>query len=314
MIQLTHVSKTFDNEKNAVNDISFDVQAGEILVLLGTSGCGKTTTLRMINRLLEPSAGSILIDGTDTSTIPPTELRKGMGYVMQNNGLFPHYTVLENISTVPQLLGWEKDKTIERCITLMHKLKLNPEAYASVYPAQLSGGQQQRVGLARALAADPPILLMDEPFGALDPLTRAGVRKEFKNLDELNKKTVVLVTHDIEEALELGHRICLMNEGRIQQIGSPIDLLFRPNNDFVRNFFDGQRLQLELSALHLQDIWQQIPPADIPDSYREIPATTNCWEAFSLLSKGNVVARSGNICKPVTASSIMDGLHAFQKH
>ncbi|NIG54358.1 ABC transporter ATP-binding protein [Chitinophaga sp. Cy-1792] len=314
MIQLTHVSKIFDNGKNAVDDISFEVQAGEILVLLGTSGCGKTTTLRMINRLLEPSAGNIFIDGADTSTIPPTTLRKGMGYVMQNNGLFPHYTVLENISTVPQLLGWDDDKTRERCISLMHKLKLNPDTYADVYPAQLSGGQQQRVGLARALAADPPVLLMDEPFGALDPLTRSGVRKEFKTLDELHKKTVVLVTHDIEEALELGHRICLMNEGRIQQIGSPIELLFRPHNDFVRNFFDGQRLQLELSVLHLQDIWQFIPLTDIPDSYREVPASTNCWEALSLLGKGNVVARSGTLSKPITASSIMDGLHSFKKH
>ncbi len=312
MIQLSHVSKSFGNGKNAVDDLSLEIADGEIMVLLGTSGCGKTTTLRMINRLLEPSNGTIIVNGKNIKELPATDLRKGIGYVLQYHGLFPHYTVMENISTVPELLGWDKEKTMSRCTALMEKLKLPPETFASEYPAALSGGQQQRVGLARALAADPPVLLMDEPFGALDPLTRTTVRKEFKSLDELHTKTVVLVTHDIEEAVELADRICLMNEGRIQQLGSPADLLFRPANDFVRNFFDGQRLHLELSTLKIKDIWASLPDTRLPQAHQVLTADDSCWNALSTLSTQEIAVSWNNEVKAITGDGIMNGLHAFK--
>jgi len=206
----------------------------------------------MINRLIGPSSGEIYIDGTNIHERQPEELRKKIGYVFQNTGLFPHYTIAENIAIVPRLLGWDKQKIQQRAVSLMEKLHL-PGEYLSYYPQQLSGGQQQRVGLARALAADPPVLLMDEPFGALDPLTRASVKKDFKQLDELKNKTIVLVTHDVQEAFELGHRICLMDKGRIIQAGRPEDLLFRPSEDYVREFFEDQRFQLEASIIGPRD-------------------------------------------------------------
>lgn len=312
MIQLSHVSKFFEKGKNAVDDISLTVNDGEIMVLLGTSGCGKTTTLRLINRLLDASSGTVEVNGENVRRIPTTALRKSIGYVLQNNGLFPHYTVEENICTVPQLLNWPREKTIARCHTLMHKLKLPPEQYAHSYPHQLSGGQQQRVGLARALAADPPVLLMDEPFGALDPLTRDAVRQEFKSLDELHTKTVVLVTHDIEEAFQLGDRICLMNAGRIQQTGRPAELLFRPANDFVRNFFDRQRTQLELSTLKLRDIWDTIPSSHNGENYVEITGDASCWEALSLLTSSHVIATHNGTAKVITGSAVMNGLQTYK--
>jgi osmoprotectant transport system ATP-binding protein len=251
MIKVENITKTF-GEFTAVDHVSFVVQEGENLVLLGRSGCGKTTLLKMINRLIEPSSGEIYIDGDDIYNRRPEELRKRIGYVFQNTGLFPHYTIAENIAIVPRLLGWDKQRIRQRTLLLMEKLHL-PGAYLSYYPQQLSGGQQQRVGLARALAVDPPVLLMDEPFGALDPITRASVKKDFKQLDELKHKTMVLVTHDVQEAFELGHRICLMDKGRIVQSGRPEDLLFRPSEDYVRDFFEDQRFQLEASVIEAGD-------------------------------------------------------------
>jgi osmoprotectant transport system ATP-binding protein len=237
----------------AVNNISFEVKEGENLILLGTSGCGKTTTLRMINRLIEPDSGTVFIDGIDIRTRQPEELRRGIGYVLQNHGLFPHYTVAENIAIVPRLLKWQHTDTRKRAEELFHKLNLDP-ALADKYPAALSGGQQQRVGLARSLMVNPPVLLMDEPFGALDNLTRISIRKEFKALDELVKKTVIMVTHDVQEAFEMGDRICLMDKGEIKQIGTPEELLFHPANDFVADFFEEQRLQLELKSVLVSEI------------------------------------------------------------
>jgi osmoprotectant transport system ATP-binding protein len=237
----------------AVDDISFEVKEGENLILLGTSGCGKTTTLRMINRLIEPDSGTVFIDGIDIRTRQPEELRRGIGYVLQNHGLFPHYTVAENIAIVPRLLKWQNADIRKRADELFHKLNLDP-VLADKYPTALSGGQQQRVGLARSLMVNPPVLLMDEPFGALDNLTRISIRKEFKALDELVKKTVIMVTHDVQEAFEMGDRICLMDKGEIKQIGTPEELLFHPANDFVADFFKEQRLQLELKSVLVSEI------------------------------------------------------------
>jgi osmoprotectant transport system ATP-binding protein len=252
MIVVKNITKTFGARK-AVDNVSFTVNEGENIVFLGTSGCGKTTLLKMINRLLEPDSGEIWIDGHRNVDQRPEDLRKKMGYVFQNTGLFPHYTIEENIGTVPRLLGWDKAKMAARVSDLMEKLHLSPDQYRSAYPHELSGGQQQRVGIARALAAYPPVLLMDEPFGALDPITRASVRKDFKQLDELRSKTIVLVTHDVQEAFELADRIVLLDKGRIVQQGTPDELLFEPAGDYARNFFEEQRFQLEAGRIGATD-------------------------------------------------------------
>lgn len=236
MIQIEKLTKRFASHV-AVDGLSLTVDQGETLVLLGTSGCGKTTTLKMINRLIEPTTGSIRVAGIDVQQQIGSELRRQIGYVIQDGGLFPHYTVAEAIATVPKLLNWEPTSIQQRIHELIDKLQL-PKSTLTRYPSELSGGQRQRVGLARALAAKPPVVLMDEPFGALDPFTRKHVRRELFGLNELKETTVVLVTHDVSEALELADRIALMDKGRIVQIGSPDELLNRPANDFVRDFLD----------------------------------------------------------------------------
>lgn len=263
----------------AVDAISFEVQAQENLILLGTSGCGKTTTLKMINRLIEPSQGNIYINNKNILEQQPEVLRRGIGYVLQNNGLFPHYTVAENIAIVPQLLKWDKKRTESRIAELMEKLHLD-KSYLHVYPNELSGGQQQRVGLARALVSDPPVLLMDEPFGSLDNVTRSNIHKEFKALDELKRKTIIMVTHDVQEAFELGDRICLMDKGKIVQSGIPAELLFNPANDFVENFLKDQRLQLEFRAVRLNDLWDLLPNTRKKAEGLSLSADIDVWSAL----------------------------------
>jgi len=257
MIKAENLVKKFGSS-TAVNHISFDVKDGENLILLGTSGCGKTTTLRMVNRLIEPDSGTIFLNGSDIRTQQPEVLRRGIGYVLQNHGLFPHYTVAENIAIVPRLLKWGNEAIRKRADELFDKLNLDP-SLKDKFPAALSGGQQQRVGLARSLMVNPPVLLMDEPFGALDNLTRINIRKEFRVLDELVKKTIIMVTHDVQEAFEMGDRICLMDKGEIKQIGTPEELLFRPANVFVTDFLNEQRLQLELKSVLLKEVLPQYP-------------------------------------------------------
>jgi osmoprotectant transport system ATP-binding protein len=283
MIQLENVSKSFGNGKTVVSNVSFEVNKGETMILLGTSGSGKTTTLRMINRLTDPSSGNIYVNGTSITAQSPEILRRSIGYVLQENGLFPHYTVAQNIAIVPELSHWDKKKTADRTAVLMEKLHLPVSEYLHAYPQQLSGGQQQRVGLARALAADPPVLLMDEPFGALDPVTRASVRKEFRSLDEIHSKTVIIVTHDVQEAFELGTYICLMDKGMVQQVGTPAELLFTPANDFVRSFFDEQRLLLELKALKLNAIRQWLNTT--PNGHATLNGNNSCWDALEQTTK-----------------------------
>lgn len=260
MIEVSHVSKRFGNTP-AVRDLSFTVREGETFILLGTSGCGKTTTLKMINRLMEPDAGEICINGKNIKEERPELLRRRIGYVMQHTGLFPHYTIWENISVVPGLLGWDTNKTLARAKILLEKFNLSPELHLNIYPNRLSGGQQQRAGFVRALMADPPILLMDEPLGALDPITRRQIRQEFKQLDELSGKTIILVTHDIGEAIELGDRICLMDKGSALQSGTATELLLDPANDLVRHFFSADQLTLQLRAIHLGDLLPFFPVA-----------------------------------------------------
>lgn len=254
MIRLQNVSKIFDNETTAVDNISFHVKEGETFGLVGTSGCGKTTTLKMINRLIEPTSGTITIDGKDITSQKPEKLRRNIGYVIQDVGLFPHYTIEQNISTVPKLLEWDQRRIQSRSEDLLEMVGLSPEVFANRLPESLSGGQQQRVGLARALAANPPIILMDEPFGALDPITKREIRAEVSKLFKKIKKTIVLVTHDIFEAFEMCDRLCLLDNGKMQQIGTPKELLFHPANNFVDSFFASDRFQLELLSITISDI------------------------------------------------------------
>lgn len=261
MIDVIHLRKCFGNIK-AVDDISFTVKEGERFVLLGTSGCGKTTTLKMINRLIEPDEGTIIINGHPSNEQPPEQLRRKIGYVLQNTGLFPHYTIEKNIAVVPNLLKWDKERIQNRTRELLTKFNLDPDVYLPLYPGQLSGGQKQRVGFARALVADPPVLLMDEPLGALDPITRQQMRDEFKSLNELKNKTIILVTHDIPEAFELGDRICVMDNGKIQQTGTPTELLLHPQTDFVKQFFSQNHFLLQLRAYRLSDLTGYFEPLE----------------------------------------------------
>lgn len=282
MISLQNVVKNF-GDRIAVDHISFEVNEGENVVLLGTSGCGKTTTLRMINRLTETSSGEIHVGGKNIKEISPEELRRNIGYVLQHNGLFPHYTIAENIGIVPELLKWPAQKIKNRISELMEHLHL-PDEFQFLYPQQLSGGQQQRVGLARALAADPPVLLMDEPFGALDAITRSNITKEFSGLDVLKNKTIVLVTHDIGEAFELGDKILLMDKGKIVQEGKSTDLLFKPKNKFVADFFSTRQLQLELNSVLLKDVWPHLQNNNYESmEATEVDENKSLWEAIDEL-------------------------------
>ena len=253
MIRLTEVTKRY-GETLAVDRISLEVPTGEVSVLIGPSGCGKTTTLRMINRLIEPTSGLIEIDGEDVMSASPEELRRRIGYVIQSVGLFPHLTVAENIATVPRLLGWKRERIASRVRELLAVVGLEPAEYAEKYPRQLSGGQAQRVGVARALAADPPVLLMDEPFGAVDPLTRERLQAAFERIQREVRKTVVLVTHDVDEAIRLGDRIALMRTGRLEQYDAPEALLDHPASKFVHDFVGADRALKRLGRVRVADV------------------------------------------------------------
>jgi len=254
VIRFEHIVKRFPGGVEAVSDLSLDVAEGETLVLLGTSGSGKTTTMKMVNRLIEPTAGRILVEGTDVMRLDPISLRRRIGYAIQHIGLFPHMSVAENVAIVPRLLRWPNEKTDRRVDQLLGIVGLEPDDFRDRYPAQLSGGQKQRVGVARALAADPPIVLMDEPFGALDPITRGQLQDEFLELESEIRKTVVFVTHDVFEAVKMGDRIALMDRGRLQQLATPSELVEAPANELVDQFLGQQRFQLALVTRTIQSI------------------------------------------------------------
>lgn len=258
MIEFTQVSKTF-NGQSAVSDLNLHFKTGAFSVLIGTSGSGKSTTLKMINRLVEHDAGTIRFAGEEIRSLPLLALRRRMGYAIQSIGLFPHWTVAQNIATVPQLLKWPRAKIDARIDELMALLGLDPQLRGR-YPHQLSGGQQQRVGVARALAADPEVLLMDEPFGALDPVTRGALQQEMKRIHRLLGRTIVLVTHDIDEALQLADNLVLMDEGRVVQQGTPLEMLTRPANEFVRTFFG--RSELGVRLLSLRSVGDYVRPGE----------------------------------------------------
>ena len=256
MIEFKNVGKTYPGSDEAVvRDLSFEVPEGEICVLVGPSGCGKTTTMRMINRLVDITSGDILIDGESVADKSATELRRKIGYAIQGIGLFPHRTIGENVAIVPGLLGWEKDRTRGRTDELLELVGLEPDQYRDRYPAELSGGQQQRVGVARAMAADPPIMLMDEPFGAVDPITRTRLQDEFLNIQEGIKKTIVFVTHDIDEAIKMGDRIAILKQGGIlAQYDTPGNILDEPASEFVSSFVGTDRVLKHLSLLRVGEV------------------------------------------------------------
>ncbi|MFC9533140.1 ABC transporter ATP-binding protein [Streptomyces sp. NPDC056975] len=260
MIRFEHVTKRYADGTTAVDDLSFEVNEGELVTLVGPSGCGKTTTMKMVNRLIEPSEGRILLDGDDISGIDPVQLRRRIGYVIQQVGLFPHKTVLDNTATVPHLLGAKRAKARERAAELLDLVGLDPRTFGHRYPDQLSGGQRQRVGVARALAADPPVLLMDEPFGAVDPVVREHLQNEFLRLQQAVRKTVLFVTHDIEEAVRLSDRIAVYGQGRIEQFDTPSTVLGAPATEYVADFVGADRGLKRLSVTPIEESDLEQPP------------------------------------------------------
>ena len=282
MIRFEHVTKRYEDGTTAVDDLSFEVAEGELVTLVGPSGCGKTTTMKMVNRLIEPSAGRIYLGGEDISAVDPVQLRRRIGYVIQQVGLFPHKTVLENTATVPHLLGWNRRKARERAAELLGLVGLDPSVYGDRYPEQLSGGQRQRVGVARALAADPPVLLMDEPFGAVDPVVRERLQNEFLGLQARVRKTVLFVTHDIEEAVRLGDRIAVYGQGRIEQFDSPATVLGAPATPYVADFVGADRGLKRLSVTPVEESDLDRPPVvhlddPVADATRRLRAEGARW-------------------------------------
>lgn len=278
MIKLENITKSYGGI-TAVKDLTLEVKEGEFVVLLGPSGCGKTTTLKMINWLIAPTSGRIYVEGQDISTVNPIELRRQIGYVIQRIGLLPHMTISDNIALVPRLKGWSKDKRIKRADELLVMMGLDPETYRGKYPHQLSGGERQRIGVARALAADPPILLMDEPFGALDPITRVQLQDEFLKLEEQVKKTVIFVTHDMDEAVRLADKIAIMDDGQLHQYATPMEILKHPADDFVAQFMGGDRFFRQLKLLTVRDVMQvslgDIPGAQESEAQEAIPSISS---------------------------------------
>ena len=254
-VAFRHVVKRFGDAAPAVNDLSFTIEPGTICVLVGPSGCGKTTSLRMVNRLIEPTSGQILIDGQDIMSEEPTTLRRRIGYVIQQVGLFPHQTIGQNVATVPRLLRWPEERIQQRIDELLKLIGLDPERVRNRYPSQLSGGERQRVGVARAMAAEPPVMLMDEPFGAVDPILRERLQNEFLRLHREQRTTVIFVTHDIDEAIKMGDRVAVLREGGVlAQYASPAELLTRPASEFVARFVGADRGLKRLALVTVADV------------------------------------------------------------
>ncbi|ADD40743.1 ABC transporter ATP-binding protein [Stackebrandtia nassauensis] len=311
-IRLDGVEKIYDGGGTAVADLSLDIAAGELVALVGPSGCGKSTVLRMINRLIEPTSGSIYVDGEDVTSSDPVELRRRIGYCIQHIGLFPHQTVAANVATVPRLLGWDRDKATERVEELLDLVGLDVGIHGKRYPHQLSGGQRQRVGVARALAADPVVLLMDEPFSAVDPIARGRLQEEFLRLQADVGKTIVFVTHDVDEAIRLGDKIAVLsNEAKLEQYGTPAEILRRPKTSFVSEFVGADRGVKSLSVTGLaQAQLRELPPGEHPT----VTSAANLREALSRLLDGETgfvsVTESGHSLGGLSADDIYRALHS----
>jgi osmoprotectant transport system ATP-binding protein len=314
MIALDSVSKHYPGGGNAVEGLTLEINEGETCVLVGPSGCGKSTTLRMINRLIEPSSGRIIVGGEDVTHVDPVALRLKMGYVIQRTGLFPHQTIGENVATVPRLWGWDRGRIKQRVDELLELVGLDPGGYRDRYPHQLSGGQQQRVGFARALGADPPILLMDEPFGAVDRITRERLQNEFLRIQKTLNKTVVFVTHDIDEAVRVGDRIALLNFGaKVEQYATPAVILGRPANDFVTGFLGHERVLKLLAVTPIKRV--SLLPVDRPADSHRVPSGATLADALAQLLESErdsvPVYDDGRYLGDFNARSLQESLRAL---
>jgi len=307
MINMEHVTKRYaEGGPASVDDLSLVVPEGTTTALIGPSGCGKTTTMRMINRLIDPTEGKIIVNGNDVTKVDPVELRRHIGYVIQQVGLFPHMTIAQNIAAVPKLLGWTEAKIKSRTEELLDLVGLDPSEMLKRYPRQLSGGQRQRIGVARALAADPPVLLMDEPFGAIDPIARARLQDEFRQILQRVRKTVVLVTHDLDEAIRLGDRIAIMKSGKIVQYDTPDAVLSHPADAFVENFVGIDRAIKRLSLFTVNDAMNAAPPRTGAST---VAPTSNLRDALALMVAANsdvlaVVDEGGAVKGQLTRDAI----------
>ncbi|MBP2643552.1 MAG: putative signal transduction protein with domain containing protein [Firmicutes bacterium] len=338
MIRFENISKSYEHGHKVINDINLHIKEGEILVFIGSSGCGKTTTMKMINRLVEPTTGKIFIKGEDISKLNPVELRRNIGYVIQHVGLLPHMTIAENVALVPKLKQWEKNAYVKRVNELLHMVNLDPEIYSNRYPSELSGGQQQRIGVIRAMAADPPIILMDEPFSALDPISREQLQDELVRLQETISKTIVFVTHDIDEAIKIANRICIIKDGNIVQLDTPERILRHPANDFVKEFIGVNRLEEANILPSIQEIMikpvtarpskglaeaivfmrqKKVHTLLIVDNNQKLLGTVSVWDIHSNFQKEDVLLK--DIMKPVintikVSQSLSEALQIISKH
>jgi len=314
-ITLDGVGKTYEDGTVAVGSLSLEVSAGELVALIGPSGCGKSTILRMINRLIEPTSGRVLLDGDDITAANAVDLRRKIGYVIQHVGLFPHQTIAANVATVPRLLGWSKQRTQDRVDELLNLVGLEPDRYRKRYPNELSGGQRQRIGVARALAADPAALLMDEPFSAVDPIVRVRLQDEFLRLQRTVRKTIVLVTHDLDEAVRLADRVAVLSQhGRLEQYATPVELLRAPANAFVREFIGSDRGIKRLSVTPI-DVKRLAPVDSVGDRVAggpTVPADANLADALAALLDGGrgwvavTDADDGGVLGVLTATAIAE--------
>ena len=312
MIRLEGITKRFGaSPRPSVDDVTLEMPEGTTTALIGPSGCGKTTTMRMINRMIEPTSGRIFIEGQDVTELDPVLLRRRIGYVIQQIGLFPHMTVADNIATVPKLLGWTRARTDARIDELLALVGLEPERFREMMPHRLSGGQRQRVGVARALAADPPVMLMDEPFGAIDPIARERLQDEFKEILRRVRKTIVMVTHDLDEAMKMGDRVAIMRDGRLIQYATPDEILAAPADPFVETFVGPDRA---LKRLSLRTVETLLEPGSI-DGAPVMDRGGSLREALArLIGSGasgvNVTAADGSIIGHVTRDAILGGARA----
>ncbi|WP_026342270.1 ABC transporter ATP-binding protein [Paenibacillus fonticola] len=313
MLKFEQVSKTYPNGYEAVKNISFEIEAGEILVLIGPSGCGKTTSMKMINRLIPHTSGKIYVQGKDITQENPVTLRKNIGYVIQQIGLFPHYTIEENVGLIPELKGWSTSKKKERVNEMLRMVGLDPAIFAKRYPKQLSGGQQQRVGVARALAADPDIILMDEPFGALDPITREQLQDELLRLQQEVKKTIVFVTHDMEEALKLGDKIAILKDGELVQIATPDQLLSHPANEFVEGFVGKNRLYQNPEYIPVTEVMRDNPSTTLPERSLGRALTFMRQRKTDTLLVGDKTGKLIGIVSAYDVAAQMDNVQTIQE-